>query len=116
MTQKAEQLLNLIRENPDLPIVPMVDNDVVGYGNYGYWLGKWGEAEVTEYYLGEDEVHFRNEDEEIVLMDLKGCEFGSDPQGRDICDLSNEEWKALYESIPWTKCIAVYIWPEKGGQ
>ena len=30
-------------------------------------------------------------------------------QGRDITDLTDEEWDQLYASIPWMKAIVVYI-------
>ena len=104
----TNELIKLIQENPDLPIVPMVDAEVVA-DDCGYWMGKWGRCEVTEYYLGREKVHFRDDDEEDVLNDLVGCEYSHDPQGRDIYDLSDEEWDKLYQSVPWVKCIVVYI-------
>ena len=107
---KTEQLLQLIKDNPDLPVVPMVDGEVVADDSYQYWLGHWGRAEVTEYYCGREKVHFKDyDDEEDVLMDMEGCKYYCDPQGRDITELSDEEWDELYKSIPWTKCIVVYI-------
>ena len=105
----TEQLLNLIKENPDLPVVPMVDEEVIADDNYQYWLGHWGRSEVTEYYLGKEKVHFRDDDEEDVLNDLEGCRYGRDYQGRDIYDLSDEEWNELYNGVPWVKAIVVYI-------
>ena len=106
---KTEELLELIKENPDLPVVPMVYGEIVGDDSYLYWLGRWGNSEVTEYYMGHEKVHFKDDDEEDVLNDLTGCKYGCDPQGRDIYELSDEEWDALYKSIPWVKCIVVYI-------
>ena len=103
------EIIKLIEENPDLPVVPMVDGEVVCDDSYQYWLGKWGRCEVTEYYLGQEKVHFRDDDQEDVLMDMAECKYCRDPQGRDIYDLTDEEWDALYKSIPWTKCIVVYI-------
>ena len=105
---KTEELLKLIRENPDLPVVPMVDSEVVA-DDGGYWLGAWGHCEVTEYYLGEERIHFKDDDEEDVLNDLVGCRYGYDKDGRDIYELSDEEWDKLYNSVEWTKCIVVYI-------
>lgn len=102
------EIIKLIEENPELPVVPMVDSEVVA-DDGGYWLGVWDVCKVTEYYKGRQYVHFRDDDEEDVLNDLVGCEYGNDPQGRDIYDLTDEEWDALYKSVPWTKCIAVYI-------
>ena len=102
------EIIKLIEENPDLPVVPMVDSEVVA-DDGGYWLGEWGRCEVTEYYNGREYIHFRDDDEEDVLNDMAGCKYGHDPQGRDIYNLTAEEWDALYKSIPWTKCIVVYI-------
>lgn len=104
------EIIKLIEENPDLPIVPMVDGEVVGDDSYQYWMGAWGKAVVTEYYLGREKVHIKEDvDEEDVLTDLEGCKYSCDPQGRDVCDLSDEEWDALYKSVPWIKAIVVYI-------
>ena len=103
------EIIKLIEEHPDLPVVPIVDSEVVADDSCTYWIGKWGECKVTEYYQGNEKVHFRDEDEEDVLCDMAGCRYDHDPQGRDIYDLTYEEWYELYKSIPWTKCIAVYI-------
>lgn len=102
------EIIQLIEENPNLPVVPMVDSEVVA-DDYGYWLGKWGSCKITEYYLGREKVHFKDDDEEDVLNDLVGCKYSCDPQGRDIYDLSDEEWDALYKTVPWIKAIVVYI-------
>ena len=59
-------------------------------------------------FLPDEEVDFFD-DEEDVLSDLVGCKYSLDPQGRDIYDLSDEEWDKLYQSVPWVKCIVVYI-------
>ena len=103
------EIIKLIEENPDLPVVPMVDSEVVA-DDGGCWLGKWGNCEVTEYYAGRERIHFKDDnDEEDVLNDMVGCKYSHDPQGRDIYDLTDDEWDAIYKSIPWTKCIVVYI-------
>lgn len=106
---KTEELLKLISENPDLPVVPMVDGEVVGDDSYQYWLGCWGRSEASEYYLGREKVHFKDDDEGDVLCDLVGCKYSRDLQGMDIYELSDEEWDKLYASVPWIKCIVVYI-------
>ena len=50
---KVEELLKLMKDNPDLPIVPMVNFEVVG-DEFSYWMGSWGRSEVGEYYIGEE--------------------------------------------------------------
>ena len=102
------KLLELIKENPDLPVVSMVDAEIVG-DEYGWWLGNWGHCEVTEYYQGHERIHFKDDDEEDVLSDLDGCKYCCDYNGNDIYELSDEEWDKLYKSVPWTKCIVVWI-------
>ena len=109
MTKETEQLLKLIKENPDLPVIPMVNEEVVADDCYTWWRGEWIRSEVTEYYIGREYAHFKDDDEEDVLNDMVGCEYSHDKSGRDIYDLSDEEWDALYASIPWQKAIVVYI-------
>lgn len=101
-----EILLDLIKENPELPILPMVDSEVVGDDSYTWWLGEWGKAEILHYYMGAERVHIKEfDDEEDVLYDLNRRDYSDD----DIYDLSDEELDKLYESIPWAKAIMVKI-------
>ena len=44
----SKELLELIRENPDLPVYAWVNADVVGDG-YGFWAGEMHTADVQEY-------------------------------------------------------------------
>ena len=104
------ELLKLINDNPELPVVPLVNSEVVVDDSCCYWLGTWGPASIEEYYLGDEKVHIKSmDDEEDVLTDLQGSIFGRLPDGRDVYDLSDDEWDELYKSIPWTKAIVVYI-------
>lgn len=104
------ELLKLINDNPELPVIPLVDSEIVADDSCTYWLGAFGPASVEEYYLGDEKVHIKSmEDEEDVLTDLKGSIFGRLPDGRDVYDLSDDEWDEIYKSIPWTKAIVVYI-------
>lgn len=107
--KNVNELLKLIEENPDLPIIPMVATEVVAADDYAWWIGEWGKCIITEYYEGRETIHFKDEDEEDVLSDLKGCRPYCDKNGNDIYELPEEEWDRLYSSIPWIKCIAVYI-------
>lgn len=46
--RNTETLLRIVAENPTLPIVAMVDSDVV-YEDYGRWLASIGSISVGEY-------------------------------------------------------------------
>ena len=109
MSNKLEDFIRLVKENPDLPVIPMVYYDVVSDDSYSWWMADWGRSEVTEYYMGNEKLHFKDDDEEEVLADMVGCHYYCTPDGRDITDISDDEWDALYQSIPWTKAIVVYI-------
>ena len=107
--ENRAELLRLIQERPELPIIPMVDREVVADDCNAWWMGSWGHSEVTAYYMGRDYVHFKSDDEEEVLGDMVGCKYYETPDGTDITDLTDEEWNALYAAIPWVPCIVVYI-------
>lgn len=46
--ERNQELLRIVAENPDLPIVAMVDSDVV-CEDCGRWLASFGRVEVGEY-------------------------------------------------------------------
>ena len=103
------EIIKLIEENPDLPIIPVVDSEVVADDGFTYWRGKWGWSKVTEFYEGREHWHTKDDDQEDVLIDMVGCNYSETKDGRDIYDLSDKEWDSLYESLPWEKAIIVYI-------
>lgn len=107
--QNREELFRLMQQHPDLPVVPMVDAEIVADDCYAWWVGRWGHCELTATYMGREKIHFKDDDEEDVLADMVGCKYYMTQDGRDITDLSDDEWNELYATIPWTPCIAVYI-------
>lgn len=107
---KLEEFLKLVSENPELPVLPLVDCEVVGNDDYHWWLGDWGSSEIVEYYYGRECIHLKgDEDVETVLSDLNGCEPYKDFNNRYIDELSSEELDELYGSLPWEKAIIVHI-------
>ena len=106
---KTEEFLKLVQENPTLPIVPMVEEDIVADDCSTWWLGEWGHCEINEYYVGRERVHFKDDDQENVLCDMVGCKYSETKDGRDIYDLSDEEWDKIFNSLEWIKAIVVYI-------
>lgn len=50
MNEKTQKLIELIKENPDLPIIPMVYYEVVGE-DYGNWVGRFSTCYIGEYAL-----------------------------------------------------------------
>lgn len=103
------QIFKLMQENPDLPVIPVVCQDVVGRDDsYQYWYGSWGTCHVMEYLIdewyGEGCIRYKG----FCRMNelIEGCaeiKFGD-------CD-NDENWKKAEEYIAslWKKAIVVYI-------
>jgi hypothetical protein len=104
---KHEQLFKLIQENPDLPIVPMINYEVCAGDDHNYWMGSWGKAEIDEYYCGDEQIYFSDYKEDLA-QELIDNNYDNDWKGK-----SDEEMDKLAEetvnSYDWVKCIAVRI-------
>lgn len=104
--KNREELFKLMQENPELPAVPMVDSEIVADDGYNRWRGAWGGSYIGEFLVGEEFVHFREDD------DMEGIE-------RTLTDgfINYEEFEAMtdaeaegaYASLPWIKAIIVDI-------
>lgn len=44
----GEELFKLMQESPELPVVPMVDSEVVCDDGCGRWKGSWGSSELEK--------------------------------------------------------------------
>lgn len=100
--QNREELFRLMREHPDLPIVPMVDSDIVADDSFSWWVGCWGHAGITEYIMGDERIFFKDDDEDAVLDGIK--EYRSVWE-----DWPEEKITETFNNLPWIKCIVVYI-------
>lgn len=106
MNKNTVDLLRLIEQNPDLPVVPMVDGEIVS-DDFGYYLGAFGIARVDEYLISRrDEVLFKSDDD--VFDTLERCltddEFNALPEAESEC-------RPYFETLPWKKAIIVYVVP-----
>lgn len=103
--KNREELFRLMRENPELPVVPMVDGEIPG-DDSGYWLGAWGGARIDEYLLTDDRewMVFKSDDDvfDVLERHLSEEEFEQLPETEEAC-------RAYYDALPWTKAIVVYI-------
>ena len=102
INEKINELLSLIKSNPDLPILPMVDYEIIGE-DYGRWAGSWGHAYVGEYIMGNERVWFYDDDDERerVLEDcVGGADFWREPE---------DDVKRAYDALPWIRAIIVNI-------
>lgn len=101
--ENLDNLFELIKQNPDLPIVPMVNYEVVAEDCALYWMGSWGEARTDSYLLRDERVWYLSEWKEEIFKNL--FEFP--------VDLPKEQEEKFIEdavsSLPWIKAIIVKI-------
>lgn len=100
------ELVKLIKENPELEIVPMVDSEIGG-DDYSYYMGEWGIAEIDEYYCSDDRIYFKEEDFEDLVDEFIENNY------KKYNDLTDEEFEKLAEekinNLEWIKAIVVHI-------
>lgn len=102
--ERLEELFKLIKENPDLPILPMVDGEIVSNDKCAYWMGSWGSAYIGEYYITDGEVFEKDEDLDEIEKVLS-AEYGYDVF-KYMSDVAAVD---TYNKLPWRKAIIVYI-------
>ncbi len=49
ITENIQKLITLAADHPELPIIAMVDGEVVGDDSYSRWVGDFGSVELGEY-------------------------------------------------------------------
>ncbi|APR02399.1 hypothetical protein EXM90_19135 [Clostridium botulinum] len=99
-------LINLINENHELEIVPMVNYEVCASDDYCSWLGSWGEAKVDEYWCDEERIYFRSEDAEQLIEDaMDNGDWDENMTDEEVAKASEKE----VAEYGWVKCICVRI-------
>ena len=102
--ENREELFRLMQENPELPVVPMVDYEIVA-DDSGRWLGSWGSSYIGEYLIGEEQVHFREDDDPSEVDKVLSERYGDDY----YTDMTDEQEAEVYAGLPWVKAIIVNI-------
>lgn len=102
MRGKTRQLLELIRDNPDLPIIAWVDSEIVADDGYNRWLGSIGSSHIIEYTMVEmyndyPEMVYKDDTERLEEFLLDGTE------------LTEKQVEEYIKGIEWIKAIAVNI-------
>lgn len=104
--ENVNALLQLIKENPDLPIVPMVATECVCDDSYRYWMAEWSRAVVTKYWCSDERIYQYDDFDELV-------EDWIDNNYENYEGLSDDELTKLAEDkvndYEWVDAIIVYI-------
>lgn len=100
---RRDELFDLMRQHPELPVVPMVDSEIVADDCCARWIGSWGKARIDRYWVGDNGVYFYEEDgpDDTAIND-PACAYDWDT-------LTDEQAQEVYDCLPWTACIVVNI-------
>lgn len=106
MKNNFKKFIKLVRENPDLEVIPVVGPDVAADG-YDWWCGDWGDCRIVEGIYTNDGLYTTEDYYREVLRSVFGAEA--------LAAMDNEEEQRQYEALPWQKTILVYITGRAGG-
>jgi len=107
----AKEILRLITENPDAPIIPVVRGAVCG-NKYDAWMGSIIRVMTDEYvYPRKDSANYnavpaiiRSEGDVYGTLEtmLTWEEYDKLPE-------SMKECRKIYDALPWKRAIVIYI-------
>ncbi|MEG0728152.1 MAG: hypothetical protein RR420_00880 [Anaerovoracaceae bacterium] len=114
--EKVYILLNLIKENPDLKVIPMIDSDIC-CSDHNWYNGTWGDSEIDEAYYYNDRIylklHDRDELVEEYMQNICDAEITNDVTTDEETEYSYESLKErasqIVDNLNWEKIIVVYI-------
>ena len=106
MNENIKEILKLIEEHPDLPVVPMVGQDIVS-DSFGEWTAEVGEAEIRKICIYEDAVIFYDENtlKTAELLELDYETLGI-PESMSSGE-ANRRLKVFIDSLDWLEVIIV---------
>lgn len=120
MKENIKELIKLIQENPDLPVIPMVESEAVNY-DFTHTVTSFGKAYVEEYAVYGDGYYSDREsfkEDYYDCHDEELCErFNYNPRLPNSNEENNKQERLLDEYLDgivdqyFKKAIVVYIHP-----
>lgn len=105
MNKNINDLLKLIDEHPDLPIIPMVGQDIVADCT-GEWVADFGKAEIKKMCIYGENVIFREEKNAIKTVEALELEGLTEGWTREE---SIERLNGYLDELEWLEAIIVHI-------
>ena len=105
MNKNINDLLKLIDEHPDLPVIPMVGQDIVADCT-GEWVASFGKAEVKKMCIYGENVIFREEKNAIKTVEALELEGLTEGRAREE---SIEKLNGYLDELEWLEAIIVHI-------
>ena len=105
MNENIKDLLKLIEEHPDLPVIPMVGQDIVADCT-GEWVASFGKAEVKKMCIYGENVVFREEKNDIKTVEALELEGLTEGRAREE---SLDKLNGYLDELDWLEAIIVHI-------
>lgn len=105
MNENIKDLLKLIDEHPDLPVIPMVGQDIVADCT-GEWVASFGKAEVKKMCIYGENVVFREEKNAIKTVEALELEGLTEGRAREE---SLDKLNGYLDELDWLEAIIVHI-------
>ena len=107
--ENLDKLFDLIKENPNRRVIPLVDSNVVIDVGYSYWLGAIGEPRLDDLYMPKDHIYLKSNDKDEVVE-----QFLDDHYFDEVFQTYSEKEqyqkaKAYVASLSWEPVIVVPI-------
>nr|DAR78924.1 MAG TPA: hypothetical protein [Caudoviricetes sp.] len=103
MNDNIKEILKLIEEHPDLPVIPMVGQDIVADCT-DEWIANFGKAEIRKICMYEEAIIFYDEN---LLKIAEALDFYRDFLG--VCGETGKLTKEAIDSLDWLEVIIVHI-------
>lgn len=103
MNKTLNDLIELIKENPDLPVIPMTWGEVC-QDCERYWMGSLSDCGIEEYIYYAEAIWFKSQGIEELENIIANEEFGVF-NAEEIEKRVNEK----INSLKWKKVIVVWI-------
>ena len=105
MNDNIKHLIQLMDENPDLPVIPMVGQDIVADCT-GEWVAHFGKAEIKKMCIYGEKVIFREEKNAIKTVEALELEGLTEGRAREE---SLEKLNGYLDELEWLEVIIVHI-------
>ena len=107
-----KELVKLIYENPELPIMCMVDSECVQDDGHGWWTAGMGTPDIDEYYVEDERIYLKSNDLEDMVEKFIDNNYDEEPY-KSMTEEELEEFaKETVANYEWTKAIMLPIEPQ----
>lgn len=93
-----EKLIKLIQENPDLPVIPMVDYEIVADDDYQRWMGSIGDSKIGDFCIWNDKIYTDKQNLVEDLIDEKYF-FSEETDDEILKSAQKEADKIMFKAI-----------------